>query len=104
MLRIWGRLSSINVRKVVWAAQELGLAFERTDAGGSFGIVRQPEYLRMNPNALVPLIDDDGFQLWESNVIVRYLCARRDASGMLTGKPGRPVRIAPAVCQITARL
>jgi glutathione S-transferase len=83
VLRIWGRLSSINVRKVVWAAQELGLAFERTDAGGSFGIVRQPEYLRMNPNALVPLIDDDGFQLWESNVIVRYLCARHDATGLL---------------------
>ncbi len=76
MLRVWGRISSINVRKVVLAAQLLGVPFERLDAGAGFGIVRTPEYLGKNPNALVPLIEDDGFALWESNVIVRYLCAR----------------------------
>ena len=76
MLKIWGRLSSINVRKVVLVAQELGLPFERVDAGGSFGIVQTPEYLAKNPNALVPVVEDDQVQLWESNVIVRYLCAR----------------------------
>lgn len=76
MLKIWGRLSSINVRKVVWAAQEVGVAFEQTDAGGSFGIVDTPPYLRMNPNAMVHVIEDGDFVLWESNVIVRYLCAR----------------------------
>lgn len=76
MLRLWGRLSSINVRKVVWAAQELGLELQRTDAGGQFGIVREPQFLGLNPNGLVPLIEDDGFTLWESNAIVRYLCAR----------------------------
>ena len=76
MLKIWGRITSINVRKVVWAAQELGLAFERIDAGLSHGIVRTPDYLAKNPNALVPLIEDGDFVLWESNVIVRYLAAR----------------------------
>ena len=76
MLKIWGRLSSLNVRKVVLAAQELGIPFERVDAGASFGIVRTPEYLAKNPNALVPLVEDDQVTLWESNVIVRYLCAR----------------------------
>jgi glutathione S-transferase len=76
MLHIWGRLSSINVRKVVWAAQELGLELQRTDAGGQFGLVRDADYLRKNPNALVPLIEDDGVLVWESNVIVRYLCAK----------------------------
>ena len=76
MLKIWGRISSINVRKVVFIAQELGLAFERIDAGATFGIVRTPEYLAKNPNGLVPVIEDDQVQLWESNVIVRYLCAR----------------------------
>jgi glutathione S-transferase len=76
MLKIWGRLSSLNVRKVVFTAQELGLAFERVDAGASFGIVQTPEYLAKNPNGLVPLVEDDQVQLWESNVIVRYLCAR----------------------------
>ena len=76
MLKIWGRLSSLNVRKVVLAAQELGIAFERIDAGAAFGIVRTPEYLIKNPNGLVPLVEDDQVQLWESNVIVRYLCAR----------------------------
>ena len=76
MLQILGRLSSINVRKVVWTAQELGLNFERRDAGLSFGVVRTPEYLALNPNALVPTLVDGDFSLWESNVIVRYLCAR----------------------------
>ena len=76
MLKIWGRLSSINVRKVVWAAQELGVAFERTDAGAAFGIVQTPSYLALNPNALVPVIQDGNLTLWESNVIVRYLCAK----------------------------
>jgi glutathione S-transferase len=80
MLRIWGRLSSINVQKVVWCADELGLAYERIDAGGKFGRNDTPEYLRMNPNGLVPTIDDDGFVLWESNAIVRYLCARERAT------------------------
>jgi glutathione S-transferase len=75
VLKIWGRLSSINVRKVVLAAQWLGIAFERVDAGHEFGIVTSPAYRALNPNAMVPLIDDAGFTLWESNVIVRYLCA-----------------------------
>lgn len=75
-LRIWGRITSINVRKVVWVAREIGLDFERIDAGREFGVVKSPTYRRMNPNALVPLIDDGGFVLWESNVIVRYLCAK----------------------------
>src|SRR5215207_1569109 len=76
MLKIWGRITSINVRKVVLAAQWLQLPFERVDAGLHFGVVKTPEYLAKNPNALVPLIEDGDFQLWESNVIVRYLCAR----------------------------
>ena len=76
MLKIWGRISSINVRKVVLAAQWMQIPFERVDAGLEFGIVKTPEYLAKNPNALVPLLEDGDFQLWESNVIVRYLCAK----------------------------
>ncbi|MBS0609716.1 MAG: glutathione S-transferase [Comamonadaceae bacterium] len=86
MLRLWGRLSSINVRKVVWALQELGLPFQRTDAGGQFGLVREPAFLALNPNGLVPLLEDDGLALWESNAIVRYLCARH-AGGTLYPEP-----------------
>ena len=82
-MKIWGRLSSINVRKVVWAAQEAGADFTRTDAGAAFGIVRTPEYLRMNPNALVPVLQDGDITLWESNVIVRYLATRFPARGLL---------------------
>jgi glutathione S-transferase len=76
MLHLWGRISSINVRKVVWAAQELGLSLQRTDAGGQFGIVKDADYRRKNPNALVPLVEDGEVLVWESNVIVRYLCAK----------------------------
>jgi glutathione S-transferase len=76
MLKLWGRLNSINVQKVVWCLEELGLAYERVDAGGPFGIVNTPEYRRLNPNGLVPVIEEDGFVLWESNAIVRYLAAK----------------------------
>jgi glutathione S-transferase len=90
MLNIWGRISSINVRKVVWCAQELGLDFQRTEAGGKFGVVQTTQYQALNPNALVPCIDDgegdDRLVLWESNVIVRYLCAKH-ASGTLYPEP-----------------
>jgi len=76
MLKIWGRLTSVNVQKVVWCADELGLEYERIEAGGKYGVVNTPEYRAMNPNGLVPAIDDDGFVLWESNAIVRYLAGR----------------------------
>jgi len=76
MLRVWGRITSINVQKVVWCADELGLAYERIDVGGSFGGTKTPEYLAMNPNSYVPTIEEDGFVLYESNAIVRYLGAR----------------------------
>jgi glutathione S-transferase len=76
MLKIWGRLSSVNVQKVVWTVRELALPHERIEAGGQFGVVDTPEFLRMNPNGHVPVIDDGGFVLWESNAIVRYLSSR----------------------------
>ncbi len=76
MLKVWGRMSSINVKKVVWTAQELALDIQRTEAGGLFGVVKTPEYIALNPNSLVPVIEDEGYVLWESNVIVRYLCKK----------------------------
>jgi hypothetical protein len=80
MLRLWGRTSSINVRKVLWTLQELGVPFERIDAGLAYGHNHTPDYLAKNPNALVPLLEDGDFTLWESNAIVRYLCARHAAA------------------------
>ena len=76
MLKIWGRLTSVNVQKVIWCADELGLRYQRIDAGRNFGLVDTPDYRAMNPNGLVPVIEDDGFVLWESNAIVRYLAAQ----------------------------
>ena len=76
MLRIWGRTNSVNVKKALWCIEELGLPYERIDAGLHFGVVNTPEYRKMNPNGLVPTMDEDGFILWESHSIVRYLAAR----------------------------
>jgi glutathione S-transferase len=76
MLKLWGRTNSVNVKKALWCLGELGLPYERVDAGGQFGVVNTPEYRRMNPNGRVPTIEEDGFVLWESNTIVRYLCAK----------------------------
>ena len=82
-MKIWGRLSSINVRKVVWAAQETAATFTRVDAGADFGIVKTPAYQQMNPNALVPTLQHGELVLWESNVIVRYLATQYPASPLL---------------------
>jgi glutathione S-transferase len=76
VLKILGRKTSSNVQKVLWCCAELSIPFEREDVGGPFGRNDQPEYLRLNPNGLVPTIDEDGFILWESNAIVRYLSAK----------------------------
>jgi glutathione S-transferase len=76
MLKIWGRVNSVNVKKAMWCVGELGLPHERVDAGMQFGVNNTPEYRKMNPTGLVPTVDDDGFTLWESHTIVRYLCAK----------------------------
>ncbi len=69
----------MNVQKVLWCCEELGLAYQRIDAGRHFGVVDTPEFLALNPNGLVPTIDDGGFVVWESNAIVRYLAAKHAA-------------------------
>jgi glutathione S-transferase len=79
MIKIWGRNTSVNVQKVMWAVGELGLPHERIDVGGAFGKNREPAYLAMNPNGLVPTLEDGDFLLWESNSIVRYLAAKYGA-------------------------
>lgn len=62
-MKIWGRINSTNVRKVLWCAEELGIAYDRIDAGGAFGLNKEPAYLAMNPNGQVPCIEDDGLVL-----------------------------------------
>ena len=86
MLKIWGRINSINVQKVLWCADELKLQYQRTDAGMAFGAVNEPWYRAMNPNGRVPVINDEGFVLWESNVIVRYLAAKHASGTLYPGK------------------
>ena len=77
MLKIWGRNTSSNVQKVIWGLAEMKLPFERIDVGGTFGKTKDAFYLAMNPNSLVPTLEEeDGFTLWESNSILRYLAAK----------------------------
>lgn len=79
MLRIWGRDNSVNVQKALWCCEEMEVPYERVDAGGSFGVVNTQQYRNLNPNGLVPTLEDEGFVLWESNAIVRYLAAKHSA-------------------------
>lgn len=89
MLTIWGRISSINVQKVVWAAGEVGQSFERIDCGGPFGGLREPMFLAKNPNAQIPVLEDGDVCIWESNSIVRYLAARYGAGWIWEEDPAR---------------
>ena len=73
-LTIWGRHTSSNVQKLLWGCAEMGVDYSRPDMAGKFGFTE--EYLSMNPNRVVPTIDDDGFILWESNACLRYLAEK----------------------------
>jgi len=76
MLKVWGRRSSANVQKVMWLIGELELAHEHVLAGGPYGGLNDPTFRAMNPNGLVPVIEDEGLVMWESNAVIRYIAAR----------------------------
>jgi glutathione S-transferase len=82
-LQIWGRANSVNVQKVLWCCHELGIDYERVDAGMQFGRTQDPDYLAMNPNARVPTLVHGEFVLWESNAIMRYLVLQFDPGSAL---------------------
>lgn len=88
MTIIWGRASSSNVMKLLFLCEELGIPVTRKDAGGSFGVTTEAAYLAMNPMARVPTLEEaDGFTLWESNTILRYLCARHGGEALHPAEP-----------------
>jgi glutathione S-transferase len=93
MLRIYGYAESINVRKVLWACEEIGLPFERVDWGGRFASTSEPKFRAMNPVGMVPVIDDGGVLVWESNVIVRYLAASRGRTDLLPAEAAPRARV-----------
>ena len=75
MLKLWGRLNSINVQKVMWTLAELELPHEQVNVGGAYGGLDTAEYGTLNPNRKIPVLQDGALALWESNAIVRYLAA-----------------------------
>lgn len=87
MLEIWGRKNSFNVQKVLWCCEELEIPFQRHDAGGLYGGTDEDDYLARNPTGLVPTISDDGFWLWESNAVVRYLSAKHGSGSLWPEDP-----------------
>ena len=92
-LKILGKASSINVRKVLWTCDELHLAYEREDWGSGFASTHSPEFLKLNPNAQVPVIIDDAEVLWESNTICRYLAGKHHSSDLLPHEPAARARV-----------
>lgn len=87
MLTILGKRSSINVRKVLWTCEEIGLAYQQEDYGSGFKPLDTPEFQRLNPNSLVPVLLDDDFVLWESNSICRYLARKAERWDLLPAGP-----------------
>ena len=93
MLQILGRSTSINVRKVLWLCAELDLPYEQEAWGAGYRSTKEPEFLALNPNGLVPVIRDGDFVLWESNTICRYLAAREGRTDLLPGTPRERARV-----------
>ena len=92
-LTLWGQPGSINVKKVLWALEELEVPYERIDIGGKFGGTKEAKYLALNPHGLIPTLVDDGQALWESNAIVRYLYS---AYGKGSARPASAIEYARA--------
>ncbi|MEN4918016.1 glutathione S-transferase [Achromobacter spanius] len=93
MLKILGKASSINVRKVLWTCAELNLPFDREDWGSGFRPTSEPGFLALNPNAMVPVLQDGDFVLWESNSIIRYLAGQYDGLRLYPAEPKRRARV-----------
>jgi len=93
MLRILGKASSINVRKVLWTCAELGIAFKREDWGSGFQSTHTPGFTALNPNAMVPVIKDGDFVLWESNSILRYLANQYHGQHLYPAEPRVRARV-----------
>ena len=87
MIKIWGRRDSSNVQKVLWCCGELGIDFERLDVGGKFGGNKEGPYLDLNPNGLIPTVQDGDFTLWESNSVMRYLVEKHGNGRLMPGTP-----------------
>jgi glutathione S-transferase len=81
-LTVWGRRAAFNVQKVLWGIEELGLEVEQVDAGQHYGRNREPAFLAMNPNGRIPVLQAGNFTLWESNAILRFLCAKAGTGAM----------------------
>ena len=92
MLEIFGRKNSSNVIPVMWAVGELGLEHQRHNIGGSFGGDDSEEFASLNPNRLIPTIRDDGFVLWESMAITRYLCRKYGLGTLFPEDPQQAAR------------
>jgi glutathione S-transferase len=92
-MKLLGRLASINVRKVMWTAAQLDLDLAREDWGPGFRSPKEPEYLALNPNGLIPVLIDGDFVLWESNSICRYLAGKAGATTLLPTEPQARARV-----------
>lgn len=86
-LRILGRANSFNVRKVLWACDEIGIAYTREDFGRGFMRTDTPEFLKLNPTGQVPVVIDGDRAMRESNTIVRYLAAKHGATDLYPEDP-----------------
>jgi glutathione S-transferase len=98
MVRIWGRPTSSCTERVLWALVEIGLPYELTlsslmmgpdghvsKGGKPYGVIDTPKFLAMNPNGTVPVIDDEGVILWDSNAILAYLALQHAPEKLYLG-------------------
>jgi glutathione S-transferase len=87
MITIWGRNTSSNVQKVLWLCEEIGLKFDRKDVGGSFGGLDTPQFLALNPNKSIPVIEDGGTVVWESHAVLRFLATKYGSDTLYPAEP-----------------
>ena len=74
MIKVWGRKTSSNVQALMWRIGDLGLEHIRYDIGHRYGGTDTPEFIAMNPNKTIPVLQDgENAALWETGAVLRYL-------------------------------
>lgn len=66
--------------KVLFAANHLGIDYEMAFVDLPGQAQKTPGYTALNPNQRMPVLEDDGFVLWESNAILFYLASKKPDS------------------------
>ncbi|KAJ6605431.1 glutathione S-transferase [Mycena vulgaris] len=87
ILKLHGAKVATCTRRVATVLHELKVPFELIEVDVMNGEHKTPAYMEKQPFGQIPYIDDDGFILYETRAICRYIAAKHPSSGLIPQEP-----------------